>query len=313
LVMACHSVFAVFQQRAGRGRRSWPFWLVCALLFSTYAMASAKPARLIVLSPHLVELVYSIGAGEQIIATVAHADYPAAARQLPVVGDYRGLQLEQIVSLQPDVVLYWRAGTPAQDVEQLEKLGIKVLGFDANTPADIAASLRQLGQLLQLTARTEPLARQTEQQLSQIKQRWQQASKVRVFYELWDQPLSSIGPGAWPAHLLQLCGAENLLADAAVPYPQLSAELLFARQPQLILQPVSKGEPRTLVDWQGQFSQLEAVRHQQIQQIDADALHRATRRTVAAIEQLCQQIDQSRQYWQRQQRSATSGLATATQ
>lgn len=270
------------------------------MLFSTFSKAASPPVRLIVLSPHLVELVYSIGAGHQIVATVAHADYPAEARQLPVVGDYRGLQLEQIVSLQPDFVLYWRSGTPAQDIEQLEKLGIKVQGFDANTPADIVNSLRQLGALLQLTERTELLARQTELQLSQISKRWQQATKIRVFYELWDQPLSSIGPGAWPAHLLTLCGAENLLADAAVPYPQLSAELLFARQPQLILQPVSKGELRPLVDWHSQFSALTAVQHQQIKQIDADALHRATLRTVAAIEQLCQQIDQSRQYWQRQ-------------
>lgn len=278
----------------------------CALLLLLSGQVTAATQRLVVLSPHLVELIYSLEAGDRILGTVAHADYPTAARQLTRVGDYRGLQLEKIVALKPDLVLYWHTGTPAQDIERLQQLGIKTQGFNAEHLTDIAASLRQLGQLLQLPAKASQLAGDIELQLQQLAQQYQQRPSIKVFYELWDQPLSSIGPNAFPAEALQLCGASNLLQDAAVPYPQLSPELLYQRQPQLILQPVSVNEPRQLVPWQQDFTGLLAVQHQQIRQLDADALHRPTLRTIKALPQLCQIIEQSRQYWLQQDRVITS-------
>lgn len=292
-------------------RRLW-WWLCASLLLLPLAAVATRPAsqaelprapqRLVVLSPHLVELIYSLGAGDRIIATVAHADYPKAAVDLPRIGDYRGLQLEKIVASNPDLVLYWHTGTPIQDIEQLQRLQVPVQGFAAGSLSDIVSTLRQLGDLLQLPDNASRLASEAEYQLQQLKQQYQQRPTIRVFYELWDQPLSSIGPKAFPAQALALCGAANLLSDAAVPYPQLSAELLYQRQPQLIIQPVSANEPRPLVRWQQDFASLLAVQHQQIRQVDADALHRPTLRTIPALRQLCETIEHSRQYWLQQER-----------
>ncbi len=96
---------------------------------------------------------------------------------------------------------------------------------------------------------------------------------------------------------LRLCGAENIFADATAAYPQVSSEALLQRQPDLIVQPVSTTEPRHLTDYTKRFASLKAVQLQQRAQPNADLLHRATIRTLDGVAELCQLIDQSRQFY----------------
>ena len=266
------------------------------LLCASPALADQSP-RLVVLAPHLVEQLYSIGAGGMIVGTVEHADYPLEASAIPRVGNYAGLQLESILALKPDLVLFWQSGSPAAEINQLQRLGIRTEGFEAKTLDDIAADLEQLGRLTGQQARASQLASAVRSRLAALRQQYQQKKTVRVFYELWDEPLSTIGPGAWPSQALRLCGAENIFADATAAYPQVSAEALLQRQPDLIVQPVSTTEPRHLTDYTKRFASLKAVQLQQRAQPNADLLHRATIRTLDGVAELCKLIDQSRQFY----------------
>ena len=267
------------------------------MLLNTAPLLAAPGPRLIVLAPHLTEQLYSIGAGGLIVGTVEHADYPAEASAIPRVGNYAGLQLESILALKPDLVLFWQSGSPAADISQLQRLGIRTEGFEPKTLDDIAADLERLGSLTGQQAHARQQASAVRSRLAALRQQYQQKKTVRVFYELWDEPLSTIGPGAWPAQALQLCGAENIFADAAGAYPQVSAEALLQRQPDLIVQPVSTTEPRRLTDYTSRFASLKAVQLQQRAQPNADLLHRATVRTLDGVAELCQLIDRSRQFY----------------
>ena len=267
------------------------------MLLNTAPLLAAPGPRLIVLAPHLTEQLYSIGAGGLIVGTVEHADYPAEASAIPRVGNYAGLQLESILALKPDLVLFWQSGSPAADISQLQRFGIRTEGFEPKTLDDIAADLERLGSLTGQQAHARQQASAVRSRLAALRQQYQQKKTVRVFYELWDEPLSTIGPGAWPAQALQLCGAENIFADAAGAYPQVSAEALLQRQPDLIVQPVSTTEPRRLTDYTSRFASLKAVQLQQRAQPNADLLHRATVRTLDGVAELCQLIDRSRQFY----------------
>ncbi len=277
--------------------------LACTLLQAPRAQADTAP-RLVVLAPHLVEQLYSIGAGALIVGTVEHADYPAAAAAIPRVGNYAGLQLESILALKPDLVLYWQSGSPAAAISQLQQLGLRTVGFEAKTLEDIAADLTRLGDLTGQQQQAAQAAAKVRQRLAQLRRQYQAQKPLRIFYELWDEPLSTIGPDAWPSQALTLCGAENIFADAASAYPQVSAEALLARQPDLIIQPVSATENRRLTDYSSRFAGLRAVQLQQRAQPDADLLHRATIRTLDGVAQLCQLIDQSRQFYAAKERAA---------
>lgn len=275
------------------------FWL--CLLIPTFLLQAApaknpNELKLIVLAPDLVELLYSLDAGAQIIATSEHADYPESAKTLPRVGNYAGLSLEKIVSLKPDVILYWQSGTPAADINRLKQLGFAVESFESKTLDDIAQHLLRLGAITGRSGKATELAADFRRQLKQLKQEHQHKTAIPTFYEIWDTPLSSVSASAWPAQHLALCGAKNVINEPLTPYPQLSVEQVMSLNPWLIIQPVSKNEPRTLFDWSA-FSGIKAVQHQQFIQPNSDLLHRATLRTLTGVQQLCLQIDKSRQFY----------------
>lgn len=262
--------------------------LLLALLFQP--VFAAEQPRLVVLAPNLVELLFSIGAGEQIVATTDFADYPEQAKQLPRVGNFQGVQLETIVALKPDYVLYWRSGSRAGDIETLNRLGIKTIGFEPKVPADLIAILKQLGVLSGHTAKANELALEVKRRLADIANRYQTQRQLPVFYEIWHEPLTTIGSNDWPAHALRLCGAVSV-PSLETPYPQLSIEVLLLTPPMLIIQPSSVNEPRPYVD----YSRWPVLAQLPVITADADRLHRATMRTLDGIEQLCQQIEQQRQ------------------
>ena len=263
---------------------------------SSTGKAEHAPKRLIVLAPNLVELIFSLGAGAQIVGTTDHADYPHEARLIPRVGNYAAIQLEKVLALQPDLVLVWDTGTPAADIQKMQQLGLKVLHFQTHHLEDIASQLLELGELVQQPAIAKSLSDNFLQQLKDLRQQYQTQTPVRVFYELWDNPLSTINKNAWPSQHLQVCGVENLFENAGASYPQVGLEQVISADPALIIQPVSENEPRTLVNWQ-RWPELMATKNNQIIRADSDLLHRATLRTLDGVASLCRKISKSRQFY----------------
>ena len=81
---------------------------LCLLLawFVVGAQAAA-PQRLVRLTPHITELLFSIGAGPQVVATDDASDWPASVKQLPHVANYQSINLERLLALRPELVLVW--------------------------------------------------------------------------------------------------------------------------------------------------------------------------------------------------------------
>lgn len=269
--------------------------LCCCALFAV--KVQAEPAqRIVALSPHLVEQLYSIGVGDRIVGTTDHADYPDAAKNIPRVGNYAQLQVEKILALKPDLVLAWTDGNPPADVNKLRQFGLHVVDSNPLQLTDIAKELRILGQLTGAVDAAEQQALLMEQGLAELRQTYSSKPKVVVFYELWQQPLSTVAQKAWPQQQLELCGASNPFATAIGDYPQVSLEHVVASQPQLIIQPVSVNEPRSLLDW-SRWAAIPAVKYQQFSQPDSDLVHRTTSRMLQGVRQLCADIDKTRQFF----------------
>ena len=81
-----------------------------------------KPLRIVALAPHIVEMLFEIGVGDQIVGTVEYADYPEKAKSIPRIGGYYGMQIEKVLALNPDVIFAWESGNKATDLEQLKRL-----------------------------------------------------------------------------------------------------------------------------------------------------------------------------------------------
>ncbi|WP_281560186.1 cobalamin-binding protein [Thalassomonas sp. RHCl1] len=256
----------------------------------------SKPLpKIIALSPHIVEMLYDVGAGKQIIATTDFADYPEQAKNIPSIGNYIRLQLEKVIALQPDLIIAWKSGNPSDDLARLSQLGFKVVYSEPKTFRDIAKELRQFADLSGHSEQGRQVADAFLKQLDDIKDRYRDKQTITAFYELWSRPLTTIARGSWPQQHLNICRAENPFEQVSSPYPQVNIEQVLKTPIQLIIQPLSVNQKdKEGFNWRD-WPTIQAVSENNIITPDADALHRMTRRSLLALDKLCLDIDKVRQ------------------
>jgi vitamin B12 transport system substrate-binding protein len=248
--------------------------------------------RIIALSPHGVEMLFAIGAGDSIVATTDYADFPAAAKNIPSIGGYYGIQIERVIELNPDLVLVWQSGNKMEDINQLRDLGFTVVNSDPKSLADVATDIELLGKLTGHSGKAKQVADDYRQQLADITLQNQTKPAVKVFYQLWSTPLMTVAKGSWIQNLIEVCHGENVFYDAASEYPQISIENVLLTGAEVILQ--SQDEGNILgINW-SDWPELPAVKNQHIYQFDADLLHRATPRAIQGVNAVCGALDKVR-------------------
>ncbi len=253
-----------------------------------------QPARrILALAPHITENLFSIGAGEYIVGTVSYSDYPPQALDVQRIGSFDQLSLEQVLALQPDLAIAWPGGNPPAQLERLRQFGIPVFESDPRSFAAIADNLRLFGQLTGLDERADSVASGLEQRLAALQARYAAANPVRVFYQLWHEPLMTVNHTQLVDRMLRLCGGQNPFTDRPEAVPQLSIESVLAVQPEVILTTTEEAPDDWIERWQ-RWPELPAVRQHLFYQLNADWMHRATLRSVSGAEQLCEYLDDAR-------------------
>lgn len=259
-----------------------------------------KP-RIIALAPHIVEMLFDIGAGEQIIATTEHADYPESAKTIPRIGSSLRIQLERVIELQPDLIIAWKSGNPSDDLARIKQLGFNVVYSQPYTFEDVAKELRLFGKLSGHAEQAEKVAQKFLTDLSVIKNRYQTKQPLLGFYEVWSRPLTTIASGSWPQQFLNVCNISNPFYSANARYPQVNIEQVLQANVDIIIQPLSENQvDKEGYPWQ-KWPVIPAVKHQQIIKLDADVVHRMTTRSLNALTDLCEQAAKSRNYYQQKQ------------
>ena len=254
----------------------------------------AQPAtRIVSLAPHATELLYAAGAGPRIVGVVAHSDWPKPARGLPSVGDANALDLERIVALAPDLVVAWPYTMPAQ-LAALRARGTTVFVSDPKKIVDIARDVEALGAL----AGTSTMARSSADALrarhNALVARYAGSQAISVFYEVWNEPLQTIGGGHLISEAISLCGGTNVFAALTRPAPAVSLEAVVAARPDAIIAGSDDGQrPAWLDDWQ-RWRNMPAVRYGNLYVADGDLLHRSGPRFVDGVAALCAMLDQAR-------------------
>ncbi|SFX49790.1 iron complex transport system substrate-binding protein [Marinospirillum alkaliphilum DSM 21637] len=255
----------------------------------------AQPAqRLISLAPHITENVFAAGAGDLLIAAVKFSDYPEAATHLPRVGSHTQMDLEGIVALQPDLILAWHSGNPRAQLEQLERLGIPIYYSEPRSFAEVAENLRRIGTLTGHQATAELAATELEQGVAAVKTAHQGLRPVRVFYQVWEQPLMTINREHIIHEAISLCGGENIFADVDALIPRISQEAVIQQNPEAILGGGMGEANRAWLDnWQ-RFESLQAVQDNKLYFIPPSLLQRATPRMLEGTRLVCEKLQQAR-------------------
>jgi len=253
-----------------------------------------KKLRIIALAPHIVENLFAIGAGDNIVGTVDYADYPAEAKNIERIGGYYGISLEKVLALKPDLVIAWKSGNQSEDLAQVERLGIKVYLSDPTTIAGVADELLTFGEFTGKVGQSQQVANAFITKLQSIKKQQQGKKIITAFYQLWAEPMMTVGKNTWINQLIETCHVSNVFAGSTTDYPQISIENVIVTKPQIIIIPDEKSKtPQPIVNWQ-KWSEVPAVKNDQFISVNADLLHRFTPRMLDGLADMCDKIDASR-------------------
>ncbi|HQW19117.1 MAG TPA: cobalamin-binding protein [Rhodocyclaceae bacterium] len=255
----------------------------------------AAPARRIVsLAPHLTENLYVAGAGEWIVGAVDFSDYPTAAQKLPRVGSYPLLDLEAIAALKPDLIVAWEDGKFSSSIARLKILGIPLYISQPKTIEDIAVNIERLGTLAGTAAIAGKAAQDIRARQSALRARYADRPAVRVFYQIWDQPLTTINGGHLISDAMRLCGAENVFAGLPQLASTVDIEAVLVADPEAIVASgMDAGRPKWLDTWR-RWQSLRAVVQDNLFFIPPDLMQRHTARIIEGTEQLCAQMEKVR-------------------
>ncbi len=256
-----------------------------------------QPAqRIVALAPHIVENLYTAGAGEQLVGVVSYSNFPEAATRLPIVGSYKSFSLESILALEPDLIIMWASGNGAQRLQQLEQLGIPVYASEPRLLADIGRSIRDYEALIGRAAGETSQADSIDQQIERLRQQYGSRTRLGVFYQVWHEPLQTLNGEHLISDVIRLCGGRNVFADATTLAPRLSLESVLERDPQVIVASgMGQARPDWLDDWLA-YPFLQAVENNALYFVHPDHLQRPTARILLGATALCRQLDQQRPF-----------------
>jgi iron complex transport system substrate-binding protein len=251
-------------------------------------------ARIVTLSPHLAEIAFAAGAGASLVGVSARSDFPEDAQRLPVVSDSGRIDLERVVALKPDLVLAWLSGNPARQLELLERRGIAVLAVEVRRLDDIPRVLRLVGTAAGRGEAAEQVARQAAQSISGLSARYAGLRKLRVFIEIWHEPLITVSGGHLISDVLQVCGGENVYAGAGALTPAVSPETLLVLRPEVVIMSSGAGTEAEQAGRWRRRALLPAVQQGALYELDPDLLHRQGPRLIEAARTVCEHLERAR-------------------
>ena len=247
--------------------------------------------RIVSIAPSNTEILFAIGAGDQVVGRDQLSDFPEAAKNVTDIGPaFEALNTELIVSLQPDLVLAAEINTPEQ-VKQLEDLGLTV--YYLKNPLTLEEMYGNLEIVAQLTGHEQEAAALIESLKARVAAVDEKiaplSSRPNVFYELDAtdpaKPFTA-GKGTFIDQLIDRAGGHNIASDLE-GYPQISLEQVVAADPAfIILGDARYGvTPESIAQRPG-WENLTAVKNGQVLPFNDDLVSRPGPRLVDALEEL---------------------------
>jgi iron complex transport system substrate-binding protein len=252
------------------------------------------PCRIVSLAPGTTAMLYAAGAGHCLVGTIAHSTEPAEAAAVKVVGDAETLDFEQLLALRPTVVVAAVDVVQRVRIDRLRALGIPVYQVHVTTLAGIPESLRRLGELTGTGAAAGPAAAALDADLAALAARYRARTPLRVLYQIWDQPIYTIGGRHVISDALALCGATNIFGELTTAAPAVTREAAVLRDPDLILVSAPPGHgDEWLTEWR-RYPALKAVRDGHLVKYTDERIDRMGPSVIAATANLCEVIDRAR-------------------
>ncbi|GMR20786.1 MAG: cobalamin-binding protein [Gammaproteobacteria bacterium] len=254
----------------------------------------APARRIISLAPHITEMIFRAGAGKYLIAVVDHSDFPAAAKALPRVGGHNRIDLETIVTLEPDLIIGWQGGNRNSELERIRDLGLVLYLTEPRQLDDIPRHIENIGRLAGTPIQANNAADSYRNSLTRLERSYKPEELVATFYQIWHQPLMTVNARHMIGQVIEFCGGRNVYADLAVEVPTVSTESVLEADPELI---IAGGSAGSRDDWFAQWKQwpaMQAVAGGNMVFINPDIVQRQGPRITQGVKEICEIMERVR-------------------
>lgn len=249
---------------------------------------ASRPERLGSMAPSITETAFAVGAGDSVVGVTTADDYPAQTKKIKKIGDYREPNVEKVLALDIDVLFVsFDSATAgfAEDLEEKTKTDVVVL--NPKTVDGAIESVGLVGKVVGERDEARALEGRLRRELNEVERAVAGRPEPTVFYEVWDDPLQTVGPGSFIHDAIEHAGGENVAAGTGKAYPSYSEETLLERDPDFYL--VSETTPQEVGE-RPAYSSLAAVRRDRVSIVDADLIGRPGPRLVEGVRSIAESI-----------------------
>lgn len=231
------------------------------------AVAGSQPQRIVSVSPVVTEILYGVGAFDKVVAVTDYCVYPPEAKALPKVGGWATPSVEKVASFHPDLVAFSEAQAPFLE-EPLKKLGIRTVLAPSQTVEDAFTAIAAFGRATGHERQAADLAVRTRASLDVVRRRAAGLPRPSVLIIIDRTPgtlrdMYAALSGSFLAELAGLAGAKVVPAASGSGYGQVSAEMVLAANPDLVVDvmaaPQNSSDPHPEAAWR-ELPELKAVR-----------------------------------------------------
>ena len=245
----------------GSGEAAYPM-TVTDYLGNEMEFAEA-PQKIVSLSPSCTEILYALGQGDKMVGVSTWCTYPEEAAEVEQVGDTYSVSVERIIELDADVV-FVSGGTAAESVDALNAAGINVYSTGAKNVDEIYESIENIGAIVDASDKADEVVTGMKNQLADLEEKLADVETKSVFIDLGG--LYSSGSEDYLGTSLALIKADNIALDAGTNSPQLSAETVIEKNPQVYIVMSSEEE----FDQPAGFEEIDAFKNGEVYYIAYD-------------------------------------------
>ena len=250
----------------------------------------APATRVVAIAAADTEILYAIGAGDTLVGRGEYCDYPAEVSAVPTVKSGQETNLEEIIALEPQVVIMATMAQEEEQVSALEEAGVKVVVTNAQNLEGVYEAIRLIGKVTGHEEEAEAVVARMQEVFAGVAAKAQNTGKT-VYFEV--SPLQwglwAAGKGTFMDELAEICGLTNVFADVD-GWAAVNEEDVIARDPDIIVTTsMYWGEgPTPVEEIQGRagWGNMKAIQGGQIFNADESAITRPGPRLADAVEAL---------------------------
>ena len=254
--------------------------LLLLLLGCTQATAAE---RILALTPHVCEILYAIGAGDEVVGISEYCDYPDSFKAKPVIANYSRLFVEAAMRLKPTMIV--APGAALKGLPQMQQQGSQIIISHPVTLNDIFEDTERIGQRVGHADRASELVLGMKHRLKTIQMHI--GNRKRVFFEVWSDPLMTEAGRSFITEVLAAAGGDNVFAGNDIETMRLNVEAVVRAAPEVIVIPSRSGKINDrAVFWKQWLPNVRVIA------VNPDLVSRPGPRIVDGIARLQQQLQQ---------------------